>query len=172
MLRGAVVAAALLLAAAAVGEVPGATGFHLGGDESGLVRGVLAALREKAEAEDAARFAVDQHNRNQGTALEFKRVLKSKRQVVTGILHDLILETVDAGKKSLYNAKVWVKPWEDFKSVVEFRQVEDSESKTSIASDGNSGQASEELSLPVNLVQEARLNTVENGLSSDFSSSS
>jgi hypothetical protein len=76
----------------------------------------------------------------QGTALEFKRVLKSKRQVVTGTLHDLILEAVDAGKKSLYNAKVWVKPWEDFKSVVEFRQVEDSESKTSIASDGNSGQ--------------------------------
>jgi hypothetical protein len=76
----------------------------------------------------------------QGTALEFKRVLKSKRQVVTGTLHDLILEAVDAGKKSLYNAKVWVKPWEDFKSVVEFRQVEDSESKISIASDGNSGQ--------------------------------
>jgi hypothetical protein len=48
MLRGAVVAAALLLAAAAVGEVPGAEGFHLGGDESGLVRGVLAALSEKA----------------------------------------------------------------------------------------------------------------------------
>jgi hypothetical protein len=69
MLRGAVVAAALLLAAAAVGEVPGAEGFHLGGDESGLVRGVLAALREKAEAEDAARFAVAQHNRNQVRAL-------------------------------------------------------------------------------------------------------
>jgi hypothetical protein len=76
----------------------------------------------------------------QGTALEFKRVLKSKRQVVTGTLHDLLLEAVDAGKKSLYNTKVWVKPWEDFKPVVEFRQVEDSESKSSIASDGNSAQ--------------------------------
>jgi hypothetical protein len=74
MLRGAVVAAALLLAAAAVGEVPGATGFHLGGDESGLVRGVLAALREKAEAEDAARFAVDQHNRNQVGASVFSPI--------------------------------------------------------------------------------------------------
>ncbi|TVU19346.1 hypothetical protein EJB05_35490 [Eragrostis curvula] len=173
MLRGAVVAAAaLLLATAAVVEVPGAAGFHLGGDESGLVRGVLAALREKAEAEDAARFAVAQHNRNQGAALEFKRVLKSKRQVVTGTLHDLILEAVDAGKKSLYNAKVWVKPWEDFKSVVEFRQVTDSESKSSTASDGNSGQATAELTLPAHLVQEARLNTVENELNSDFSSAS
>ena len=53
---------AVLLAAAAA---PGVAGFHLGGDESGLVRGMLAAIREQAEAEDAARFAVAEHNRNQ-----------------------------------------------------------------------------------------------------------
>lgn len=53
---------AVLLAASAV---PGAAGFHLGGDESGLVRGMLAAVRERAEAEDAARFAVSEHNRKQ-----------------------------------------------------------------------------------------------------------
>ena len=45
--------------------------------------------------------------------MEFTRVLKSKRQVVTGTLHDLILEAADAGKKSVYRAKVWVKAWED-----------------------------------------------------------
>lgn len=69
-------------------------------------------------------------------------MLKSKRQVVTGTLHDLILEAADAGKKSLYRAKVWVKPWEDFKSVVEFRLVGDSESESepSVASDDSSGQ--------------------------------
>jgi hypothetical protein len=50
------------------------------------------------------------------------------------------LEAGDAGKKRLYNTEVWVKPWEDFKSLVEFCQVEDSESKSSIASDGNSVQ--------------------------------
>jgi hypothetical protein len=78
----------------------------------------------------------------QGAALEFTRVLKSKRQVVTGTLHDLILEAADAGKKSLYRAKVWVKPWEDFKSVVEFRLVGDSESESesSVTSDVSSGQ--------------------------------
>jgi len=58
--RAALFAAALLLASAAA-----VSGFHLGGDESGLVRGVLAALRERAEAEDAARFAIAHHNRNQ-----------------------------------------------------------------------------------------------------------
>lgn len=78
----------------------------------------------------------------QGSALEFTRVLKSKRQVVTGTLHDLVLEAADAGKKSLYRAKVWVKPWEDFKSVVEFRLVGDSEaeSEPSVASDESSRQ--------------------------------
>jgi hypothetical protein len=40
-------------------------------------------------------------------------VLKSKQQVVTETLHDLILEVAKDGKKSLYRAKVWVKPWED-----------------------------------------------------------
>ena len=59
--RAVVLFAAALLAASAAGV----SGFHLGGDESGLVRGVLAALRERAEAEDAARFAVAHHNKNQ-----------------------------------------------------------------------------------------------------------
>jgi len=169
--RAALFAAALLLASAAA-----VSGFHLGGDESGLVRGVLAALRERAEAEDAARFAVAHHNKNQGAALEFTRVLKSKRQVVTGTLHDLVLEAADAGKKSLYRAKVWVKPWEDFKSVVEFRLVGDSEveSELSVASDGSSVQAIAKVSLEADIVQEeARLHTVENeGLSNGFASSS
>ncbi|PUZ66015.1 hypothetical protein GQ55_3G272400 [Panicum hallii var. hallii] len=169
--RAALFAAVLLLASAAA-----VSGFHLGGDESGLVRGVLAALRERAEAEDAARFAVAHHNKNQGAALEFTRVLKSKRQVVTGTLHDLVLEAADAGKKSVYRAKVWVKPWEDFKSVVEFRLVGDSEveSEPSVASDGSSGQAIAKVSLEADIVQEeARLHTVENeGLSSDFALSS
>ncbi|CAN6328267.1 unnamed protein product [Urochloa humidicola] len=169
--RAALFAAALLLASAAA-----VSGFHLGGDESGLVRGVLAALREKAEAEDAARFAVAHHNKNQGSALEFTRVLKSKRQVVTGTLHDLVLEVADSGKKSLYRAKVWVKPWEDFKSVVEFRLVGNSEaeSEPSVASDVSSAQAIAKVSLETDIVQEeARLHTIENeGLSSGFASSS
>ncbi|KAF0922767.1 hypothetical protein E2562_001154 [Oryza meyeriana var. granulata] len=135
---GALVAVALLLLA--VVAVPRAAGFHLGGDESVLVRGMLVAIREQAEAEDAARFAVAEYNKNQGAALEFARVVKAKRQVVTGTLHDLMLEVVDSGKKSLYSAKVWVKPWLDFKAVVEFRHVGDSQSQSSTAVDGNTGQ--------------------------------
>jgi hypothetical protein len=63
MPRRALLFAAVLLAASAAAV----SGFHLAGDESGLVRGVLTAVRERAEAEaeDAARFAVAYHNRNQ-----------------------------------------------------------------------------------------------------------
>uniref|UniRef100_A0A0E0DRB7 Cysteine proteinase inhibitor n=1 Tax=Oryza meridionalis TaxID=40149 RepID=A0A0E0DRB7_9ORYZ len=110
---GAPAAVALLLLAVAA-AAPRAAGFHLGGDESVLVRGMLAAIRrEQAEAEDAARFAVAEYNKNQ---------------------------VVDSGKKSLYSAKVWVKPWLDFKAVVEFRHVGDSQSQSATAADGNAGQ--------------------------------
>lgn len=62
MSRCAVLFAAVLVAASAAA---GISGFHLGGDESGVVRGMLAALRDRAEAEAAARFAVAHHNKNQ-----------------------------------------------------------------------------------------------------------
>jgi hypothetical protein len=76
----------------------------------------------------------------QGSALEFARVVNAKRQVVAGTMHDLMLEVVDAGKKSLYKAKVWVKPWENFKAVVEFSHAGESQSESSFASDGSTGQ--------------------------------
>ncbi|KAG8085551.1 hypothetical protein GUJ93_ZPchr0010g9278 [Zizania palustris] len=105
---GAFVAVAVALLLAVSAAAPRAAGFHLGGDESVVVRGMVAAIREQAEAEDAARFAVDDHNRkNQGAALEFARLVNAKRQVVTGTLHDLTLEVVDSGKKSLYSAKLF-----------------------------------------------------------------
>lgn len=79
----------------------------------------------------------------QGSALEFARVVNAKRQVVAGTLHDLMVEVVDSGKKSVYKAKVWVKPWQNFKAVVEFRHAGDFQSESSessVASDGSTGQ--------------------------------
>ncbi|KQK06285.1 cysteine proteinase inhibitor 3 [Brachypodium distachyon] len=175
MLRpgGAVLLASVLLLAAAA-AVPGAAGFHLGGDESGLVRGMLAAIREQSEAEDAARFAVAEHNKNQGSALEFARVVSAKRQVVAGTLHDLMLEVVDAGNKSLYKAKVWVKPWQDFKAVLEFRHAGDSQSESAIASGGITWQAVPKFSLQTHVAPKTHSeNNENNGLdvgSSSFSS--
>jgi hypothetical protein len=40
-------------------------------------------------------------------------------------MHHLTLEAVDAGKKKLYEAKIWVKPWMDFKELQEFKDAGD-----------------------------------------------
>ncbi|KAI3437017.1 uncharacterized protein J3R85_005743, partial [Psidium guajava] len=57
--------------------------------------------------------------------LEFARVLKAKEQVVAGTMYHLTLEAVDAGKKKIYEAKVWVKPWMNFKKLQEFKYAQD-----------------------------------------------
>ncbi|XP_020273952.1 cysteine proteinase inhibitor 12-like, partial [Asparagus officinalis] len=79
-----------------------------------------------AEIEELARFAVDEHNKKQNALLEFSRVLKAKEQAVAGIMHYLTVEAIEAGKKKIYEAKIWVKPWLDFKELQEFTHTGDS----------------------------------------------
>ncbi|KAF7137189.1 hypothetical protein RHSIM_Rhsim07G0073300 [Rhododendron simsii] len=94
------------------------------------------------EVDGLARFAVEQHNskevlslslsilRLRNALLEFARVVKAQEQVVAGTLHHLTIEAVDAGKKKLYEAKVWVKPWMGFKELQEFKHVGETPSLT------------------------------------------
>ncbi|XP_062196218.1 cysteine proteinase inhibitor 12-like [Phragmites australis] len=84
-----------------------------------------AAAANSAEADGIARFAVDEHNKRENVLLEFVRVVEAKEQVVTGTLHHLTLEAIEAGSKKVYEAKVWVKPWLDFKELQEFRHKGD-----------------------------------------------
>ncbi|GFY81207.1 cystatin B [Actinidia rufa] len=77
------------------------------------------------EIDSLARFAIQQHNTKENALLEFARVVKAQKQVVAGTLHHLTLEAIDAGKKKLYEAKVWVKPWMNFKELQEFKHVGD-----------------------------------------------
>ncbi|KAI5018523.1 hypothetical protein ZWY2020_043411 [Hordeum vulgare] len=168
---GCSVGAALLALAAllAASAVPGAAGFHLGGDEATSC-GHARRRPRAGRGRDAARFAVAEHNRKQGSALEFTRVVDAKRQVVAGTLHDLMVEVVDSGKKSMYKAKVWVKPWQNFKAVVEFRHAGDFQSESSVASDGSTGQAILKLSLQTDMAPKMHSND-NTGLSVDSSSS-
>ncbi|KAL8172211.1 hypothetical protein V2J09_024015 [Rumex salicifolius] len=76
-----------------------------------------------AEIESLARFAVEEHNRLENGLLEFARVLDVQEQVVAGKLYHLILEAADAGKKKMYQAKIWVKPWMNFKQLQEFKHA-------------------------------------------------
>lgn len=52
-------------------------------------------------------------------------MVKAQEQVVTGTLHHLTIEAIEGGKKKLYEAKVWVKPWMDFKELQDFKHVGD-----------------------------------------------
>ncbi|KAJ8635534.1 hypothetical protein MRB53_009801 [Persea americana] len=86
-----------------------------------------------AETEELARFAVQEHNKKANTRLEFSRVVKAKEQVVAGTMYYITLEVVEAGQKKIYEAKVWVKLWENFKELQEFKPVGDSSSTSSDA---------------------------------------
>jgi len=57
--------------------------------------------------------------------------VKAKEQVVAGTLHHLTLEILEAGQKKLYEAKVWVKPWLNFKELQEFKPASDAPAITS-----------------------------------------
>ncbi|KAF0897869.1 hypothetical protein E2562_001595 [Oryza meyeriana var. granulata] len=96
------------------------------------------AAANSAKTDALARFAVDEHNKREVKAfslslsprfpnalLEFVRVVEAKEQVVAGTLHHLTLEALEAGRKKVYEAKVWVKPWLDFKELQEFRHAGD-----------------------------------------------
>ncbi|KAL3533446.1 hypothetical protein ACH5RR_006967 [Cinchona calisaya] len=81
--------------------------------------------QNNGEIESIGRFAVEEHNKKENALLEFGRVIKAKEQVVAGKMYHLTVEAIDAGKKKIYEAKVWVKPWMNFKKLEEFRHISD-----------------------------------------------
>ncbi|KAF6151868.1 hypothetical protein GIB67_010442 [Kingdonia uniflora] len=83
------------------------------------------STQNSIEIESLAKFAVDEHNKKENAVLEFAKVVKAKEQTVAGTLHHLTLEVIDAGTKKIYEAKVWVKSWENFKELQEFKHTGD-----------------------------------------------
>nr|AAF72202.1 cysteine protease inhibitor [Manihot esculenta] len=75
------------------------------------------------EIDNLARFAVDDYNKKQNALLEFKRVVSTKQQVVAGTMYYITLEVADGGQTKVYEAKVWEKPWLNFKEVQEFKPI-------------------------------------------------
>ncbi|XP_027103415.1 cysteine proteinase inhibitor 6-like [Coffea arabica] len=84
-----------------------------------------SSQQNNSEIDALARFAIQEHNKKENALFELVRVVEAREQVVAGTLHHLTLEVIDAGKKKLYEAKVWVKPWLNFKELQEFKHVED-----------------------------------------------
>ncbi|KAK6787924.1 hypothetical protein RDI58_016449 [Solanum bulbocastanum] len=125
--------------------------FKLVGDDSAKPGGIInVPFPNSPEFQDLARFVVQDYNKKEEQVvagmmyyitlvatddagkrliLEFVEVLNVKEQVVAGMMYYITLSTTDAGKKKIYEAKIWVKEWEDFEKVVEFKLVGDDSAK-------------------------------------------
>lgn len=57
---------------------------------------------------------------NSITDISFSKLLSAKEQVVQGTMYYLTIEVLEGGVPKQYDAKVWVKPWEDFKELESF----------------------------------------------------
>ncbi|XP_071686032.1 cysteine proteinase inhibitor A-like [Rutidosis leptorrhynchoides] len=79
--------------------------------------------KTSADIEPFARFAIEEHNKKENRALEFVKVVSTKEQVVQGKMYYITIEVNEGGETKTYEAKVWVKPWEDFKQLHEFNLV-------------------------------------------------
>ncbi|KAI3414626.1 Cysteine proteinase inhibitor [Psidium guajava] len=75
------------------------------------------------EIDGLARFAVEEHNKKENTMLQFVKVVNAKQQVAAGTVYYITIEATDGGVKKVYEAKVWVKPWMNFKEVQEFKLI-------------------------------------------------
>ncbi|KAI3738363.1 hypothetical protein L2E82_28392 [Cichorium intybus] len=92
----------------------------------GGVRDISEQGLNGVEIESLARFAVEEHNKKENSLLKFSRLIKAKEQVVAGKLYHLTLEAKDAsGKINVYETKIWVKPWINFKQMQEFKVSND-----------------------------------------------
>lgn len=58
-----------------------------------------------------------------------------KKQVVAGTIYDITLAASDGGEKKVYEAKIWVKPWENFKELQEFKLVGDVPAEATVKED-------------------------------------
>ncbi|CAF1870384.1 unnamed protein product [Brassica oleracea var. botrytis] len=82
----------------------------------------LRGNQNSGEIENLARFAIQQHNNRENKVLEFKKIVKAREQVVAGTMYYLTLEANEGGQAKNFEAKVWVKPWMNFKQLQEFKE--------------------------------------------------
>jgi hypothetical protein len=83
----------------------------------------VPAAANDLEVEELANYAVNEHN-NQSNSVEkltFSKVVSAHKQVVQGTMYYLVIEVTEDNKPKEYEAKVWVKPWENFKKLEEFK---------------------------------------------------
>lgn len=83
----------------------------------------IPGARNDIELENLAKYAVQQHNRKQNSDIKYVSLVSAQQQVVAGIMYYLDLNARSGGHTKLFEAKVWVKPWEHFKSLEGFTEI-------------------------------------------------
>ncbi|KAJ3669212.1 hypothetical protein LUZ60_011162 [Juncus effusus] len=92
-----------------------------GGKEGGGMMHDSPDTTNSTEMESLARFAIDEHNKKENSMLEFVRVVKAREQVVAGLMYYLTMEAKEGKMTNWYDAKLWIKPWMNFKKLEEFK---------------------------------------------------
>lgn len=90
----------------------------------------LGNVNNDLEAEELAKYAVNQYNSqsNSVAPLSFSKVISAKSQVVQGTMYHLKIEAHQGDQAKHWDARVWVKPWENFKKLEEFKAASPSAS--------------------------------------------
>ncbi|CAM0871948.1 unnamed protein product [Alopecurus aequalis] len=71
---------------------------------------------------EIARWAVDEHDRQENDGLQFKRVVSGMLQVVEGKNYNLHIDTVKGdGNEGIYIAEVYDVPWTHTRTLDSFR---------------------------------------------------
>ncbi|KAI6704638.1 hypothetical protein NL676_007600 [Syzygium grande] len=72
---------------------------------------------------EIAEFAVKTHNDEAKTGLVLKMVVKGETQGVAGTNYRLVINVKDGASTKSFEAIVWDKPWEHFRSLTLFKAV-------------------------------------------------
>ena len=84
----------------------------------------VPGFEKNSEIQSLARFAVDEFNKQHNAALSLSKVVRAQEQVVAGTMYYLTIEVVNGHQSKLYEAKIWVKPWQNFKQLQDFKPVQ------------------------------------------------
>ena len=89
-----------------------------------MVRGwkLIGDPKEKHMME-IGQFAVTEYNKRSKSSLKFESVEKGETQVVYDTNYQLILVVKDGRSTKKFEAVVWEKPWEHFKSLTSFKPM-------------------------------------------------
>ncbi|XP_058198973.1 cysteine proteinase inhibitor 1-like [Rhododendron vialii] len=97
----------------------------LGGNQASTPLGGWQPIENVSAPEviETAQFAVAEHNKKADSTLKFRSVVRGEYQVVAGMNYRLIIAAKDGGVAGKYEAVVYVRPWEHYKSLTSFTKV-------------------------------------------------